>query len=337
MLVFHKEERVMRKFVVLLLCVIVVGTAMASPQAQGDSTPRAQTVYLKFPTASTSGTVYLVGAALATLWNEKIPGIQVTAEASNGGVQNLQLVASKDAQLGVAVTNIITDQKKGENSFVGHAYDGIRILTALYSNYNQVVVSGSSNIRTLADIKGKRFAPGPPGGTTTDETRFHLEMAGLKYPDDFSAQFVAATEAVDLIRNRQIDGAWIQAGLPTASISDICSTAGGRLVSMDEDLISNLRAKYPWYNRGVIPAGTYAGQTQDVITTSITITVFVDQSVPDDIVYQMTKVMYENLDSLKLTHSALKETTLEGAVQNIANLPLHPGAEKYYREKGVLK
>jgi len=106
---------------------------------------------------------------------------------------------------------------------------------------------------------------------------------------------------------------------------------------MDDDLISKIRAKYPWYNRGVIPAGTYAGQTQDVITTSITITVAVDQSVSDDIVYQMTKVMYENLDTLKLAHSALKETTLEGAVQNLANLPLHPGAEKYYREKGVLK
>jgi len=327
----------MRKFVVLLLCVIVIGTAAATPQAQGDSAPRAQTVYLRFPTASTSGTIYPVGAALATLWNEKIPGLQVTAEASNGGVQNLGFMASKDAQLGVAVTSIITEQKRGENSFVGRAYDGVRVLTALYYNYNQVVVSGSSNIRTLADIKGKRFAPGAPGGTTTDETRLHLEMIGLKYPDDFSAQFVAATEAVDLIRNRQIDGTWIQAGLPTSGVSEICSTAGGRLISMDEDLIKNITAKYPWYNRGVIPAGTYAGQTQDVITTSITITVVVDQSVPDDIVYQMTKVMYENLDTLKLAHSALKETTLEGAVQNLANLPLHPGAAKYYREKGVLK
>jgi TRAP transporter TAXI family solute receptor len=327
----------MKKFVVLLLlCVIVVGTAAASPQTQGDSAPRAQTVYLKFPTASTSGAVYLVGAALATLWNEKIPGLQVTAEASNGGVQNLGFIASKDAQLGVAVTSIITEQKRGEKDFVGHAYDGVRILTALYSNYNQVVVSGSSNIRTLSDIKGKRFAPGAPGGTTVGETQLHLEMAGLKYPDDFSAQFVAATEAVDLIRNRQIDGTWIQAGLPTSGVSDI-STAGGRLVSMDEELIKNITAKYPWYNRAVIPAGTYAGQTQDVITTSITITVVVDQSVPDDIVYQMTKVMYENIDTLKLAHSALKETTLEGAVQNLANLPLHPGAAKYYREKGVLK
>jgi TRAP transporter TAXI family solute receptor len=245
-------------------------------------------------------------------------------------------MATREAEVSVAVTSIITEQKRGENSFVGRAYDGVRILSALYSNYNQVVVSGSSNIKTFADIKGKRFAPGAPGSTPEVETRIHLEMTGIKYPDDFSAQFVGFTEAVDLIRNKQMDGAWIQAGLPTSAVSEICSTAGGKLLSMDEDLIAKMTAKYPWYNRGVIPAGTYNGQDQDVITTSITITLMVDQSVSDDIVYQMAKVMWENMDTLKLAHSALKDATIEGAVQNLANLPLHPGAEKYYKERGVL-
>jgi TRAP transporter TAXI family solute receptor len=280
--------------------------------------------------------VYAVGAALANLWNSEIPNLVVSAEASNGGVQNLGLMATGDAEMGVAVTSIITEQKRGENTFVGRSYDGVRILSALYSNYNQIVVGGFSNATTLTDLRGRRFAPGAPGSTTEVETRLHMEMAGMNYPGDINAQFIGFTEAVDLIRNRQMEGAWIQAGLPTSAVSEICSTAGGRLISMDEDLIRRISTQFPWYNRGIIPAGTYDGQTQDVITTSITITLMVDEKVSDDVVYAMAKAMWENIDTLKQAHPALNESTLQGAVKNIAGLPLHPGAARYYREKGVL-
>ncbi|MDR0389020.1 MAG: TAXI family TRAP transporter solute-binding subunit [Spirochaetaceae bacterium] len=319
-----------------VLAGIVVMAALLTPGCTPGGEKKAQTVYIKFPTATSSGTVYAIGAALANLWNEHIPNLQVSAEASNGGVQNLGLMAAGDAHVSVAVTSIITEQKQGINSFEGRGYDGVRILSALYSNYNQVVASGSSGINTLGDIRGKRFAPGAPGSTPEVETKVHFEMAGFKYPDDISAQFVGFTEAVDLIRNRQMDGAWIQAGLPTSAVSEICSTAGGKLISLDEDLISKLSAKYPWYNRAIIPAGMYEGQTQDVVTTSITITLIVDEGVSDDVVYEMAKVMWENIDILKRTHSALKDATIEDAVQNLADLPIHDGAQRYYKEKGVL-
>lgn len=317
------------------ICAVLAALLLALC-ATGCGANGGDTVYLSFPTASTSGTIYAVSASLANLWNSQIDGVQVSVESSNGGVQNLNLMAAGEAQLGVAVTSIITEQKNGTGTFEGHAYDGTRILTALYMNYNQMVVRSDAGIDTVADVKGKRFAPGAPGSTTTLETELHFNAAGVHYPDDLEVSFVGFTEAVELIRNKQMDGAWIMAGIPTSAVSEICTTAGGRLVSMDEELVNAMTAAYPWYNRAVIPAGTYEGQTEDVVTTGVTICIFIDESVSDEVAYELARVMYENLDSITSVHNALKDLTAEGAVQNLAGLPLHDGAAKYYKEIGVL-
>jgi len=322
----------LKKIVVVFLAIILTIGLLV-----GCNNTEKETVYLKFPTASTTGSIYPIGAAIANLWNENIEGLNVSVEASNGGVQNLNLVAEKEAQIGVAVTNIMTEQKNGTGVFEDMQYDGIRVLTALYSNYNQVVVSKDSGIETLRDIKGKNFAPGAPGSTPEVETNVHLSAAGLNYPDDFKPQFVGFTESIDLIRNKQLDGAWLQAGIPTSAITEITSTANGKLISIDEDVIEKLVAEYPWYNRAIIPAGTYEGQDEDIITTSLVITIFVDESLPEETVYQMAKVFWENIDSLQNTHNAIKGLKVETAVQNLADLPLHDGAARYYKEAGVLK
>jgi TRAP transporter TAXI family solute receptor len=328
----------MKKCLGFVLAISVVSSLafFSCSKKQTEGSAKTETVYLKFPTAGTGGAVYSVGAALANIWNEKIPNVQVAAEASNGGVQNLNLASQKDAQLGVAVTSIITQQKNGEASFQGHAYDGVRILTALYSNYNQVIVSGSSGIDSFADIRGKRFAPGAPGATTEVETKAHFEAAGYNYPDDIRASFVDFATAAENIRNKQLDGAWVQAGLPTSAVTEICTTANGKLISIDDTTIKALQARYPWYNRAIIPAGTYPNQSADVVTTSLTITVFIDQSVSADTAYELAKTLWDNLDTLKLSHPAVKDMSIDGAAKNLGGLPLHPGAEKFYKEKGVL-
>lgn len=312
-------------------------TVLLSAGLHAGGTGQKSTTYLKFPTAATTGAAYTIGAALADEWTNKIPGLKIFAEASNGGVQNLSLIASKDAQIGVAVTSIVTHQKQGVEQFAGHQYDGVRILTALYSNYNQIVVGSNAGIHSFRDLRGKKFAPGAPGSTTTLETQVAFEAAGLKYPGDINAHFVGFNAVVDLMRNRQLDGGWIQAGIPTSAVSQVCAAADGKLLSIDEDIIKNIQEKYSWYGRSVIPAGTYDNQTEDVVTTSLTITVVIDESVPEDLVYNMAKVMWENIDTIKRAHSALRDARIEGAVQNLGGLPLHPGAERYYRERGVLE
>ncbi|MCL2007683.1 MAG: TAXI family TRAP transporter solute-binding subunit [Treponema sp.] len=299
-------------------------------------TERTQTVFLNFPTANMGGAVFTIGAALANIWNENIDGLLVSAEASNGGIQNLGLMASGDAHVSVAVTSIITEQKQGIGVFSGRQYEGVRILSALYSNYNQIVVDASTGIRTLNDVAGRRFAPGAPGSTTEVETRLHMTAAGMSYPDDIRAQFVGFSEAVDLMRNRQLDGVWVQAGIPTAAVSEMYLTAGGTLISMDAELVRKMTTDYSWYNHAYIPAGTYEGQNEDIRTTSITITLIIDEKLSDDLVYEMTRVLWENIERLKTSHSALRDVTLEHSVQNLAGLPLHPGSERYYREMGLV-
>lgn len=330
----------MKKTIVILLAILlVIGSIVgcSSEQTQSNGTKAKQEkINLNFPTASTTGAVYPLGAALANLWNTKVEGVNVSAEASNGGVQNLNLIADGDAHISVAVTSIITEQKEGVNAFEGRAYDGVRILTSLYANYNQVVVRKNTDFDSFRDIKGKTFAVGAPGSTMEVESKNHTLKAGLKYPDDFKAQFVGPTESLDLLRNKQIDGFFMMAGIPTAAVTEALTTADAKILNIDEDIITALKAEYPWYTRAVIPAGTYDGQDEEVVTTAIKIMLICDEKVPDDVAYELVKVMWENIDSIKATNKVVEGMNLEDAAKDTAGIPLHPGALKYYKEKGVL-
>jgi TRAP transporter TAXI family solute receptor len=326
----------MKKVLGILLGVLLVIGALGGCSSEQGVDNNSQTINLRFPTASTTGAVYPLGAALANLWNNNIEGVNVSAEASNGGVQNLNLMADGDADISVAVTSIITEQRQGVNAFEGRPYDGVRVLTSLYANYNQVVVRKDIGFDSFRDIKGKTFAVGAPGSTMEVESKNHTLKAGLNYPDDFKAQFVGPTESLDLLRNKQIDGFFMMAGIPTAGVTEALATADAKILNIDEDIISALQAEYPWYTRAVIPAGTYDGQDEDVVTTAIKIMLICDESVPEDVAYNLVKVMWENIDSIKATNKVVESMKIENAAQDTAGIPLHPGAEKYYKEKGVL-
>lgn len=296
----------------------------------------AEKINLSFPTAATTGALYPLGAGIANLWNTKLDTVNARVQASNGGVQNLNLLKSGDAHISFAVSSIAYEALHGQRGFTNRAYPGLRVLAGLYANPNQIVAAPDSGIQTLTDFKGKRFAPGAAGGTTEVESRVHFTAAGLRYPDDLKPQFVGFTESIDLMRNRQLDGAWIMAGLPTAAVTEMCATAGGKLVSIDADTIRKVQAEYPWYVEYTIPAGTYAGQTEPVRTTAVKLLLLADASLSDDVVYSLTKTFWENLDELTQAHAVIKTVTPGQAVTDLAGLPLHPGAERYYKEAGLL-
>ena len=257
--------------------------------------------------------------------------------AGAGGIQNLNLLKAGNAQVSFAVSSITYEALNGERGFKDRAYKDVRVLAGLYYNPNQVVARADSGVASLADFKGKSFAPGAAGGTTEVESRIHFTETGLKYPDDIKAHFVGFTESIDLMRNKQLDGVWIMAGMPTAAVTEMCSTANGKLVGMDDELIAKVQAKYPWYSKFTIPAGTYDGQTEPVQTTAVKMLLLTDASMPDDVVYDLAKTFWENLDSLGKAHAVMKTVTKEMAVSDLSGIPLHPGAEKYYREIGLLK
>ncbi|AKL94687.1 31 kDa immunogenic protein BcsP [Clostridium aceticum] len=330
----------MKKVLLLILASLMIlsgCTTKTNENMAENEAGEKETVTINIPTAATTGALYPLGSSIANLWSNDLDYVRANAQASNGGIDNLNLLQSGEAQVSMAVTSVMYQSYKGEATFEGRPNEKLRVISGLYYNPNQVVVREESNINSLKDIAGKNFASGAPGSTTEVETNLHLTEAGVNYPDGLKVQFIGFTEAIDLMRNRQLDGAWIMAGLPTAAVTEITTTAGGKLVSIEEDVITKLQAKYPWYAKYVIPAGTYDGQEEDITTTAIKMAMFTTADLSEDVVYDLTKSFWENIDTLKQSNNALKDLTIEDAVTDLAGLPLHDGAIRYYKEVGILE
>lgn len=280
---------------------------------------------LNFPTAGTTGTIYPLGSAMANLWGTEIEGLRVNAQASNGGVDNLNQMKEGEAQIAFATSGIIWEAYNGERGFKDRKYENVRVVAGLYYNPNQFVVRENSGVKSVGDLKGKRFAPGSTGSTPEVESSIILPAYGIKYPDEIKANFVGFTEAIDLMRNKQIDGALIQAGLPTAAVTEMTSTADGKLIGIEPEIRKQLMEKYPWYSEMTIPAGTYENQKEDVDTLAIKMILMADASVDEETIYKMTKVFWENLDQLETTHAIVKQMKIENAVTELAGIPLHDG------------
>lgn len=323
----------MKKILIVILVTMMVLSACARPN---EKEPAQETVTINIPTAATTGALYPLGSSMANLWSKQIDYVKANAQASNGGIDNLNLLQSGEAQVSMAVTSIMYQSYKGEATFEGRPNEKLRVISGLYYNPNQVVVRKESNINSIKDLSGKNFASGAPGSTTEVETNLHLTEAGVSYPDGLKVQFVGFTEAIDLMRNKQLDGTWIMAGLPTAAVTEITTTADGKLISIEDDVITKLQEIYPWYAKYTIPAGTYDGQEEDITTSAIKMAIFTSSDLSEDVVYELTKTFWENIDTLKQSNNSLKNLKIEDAVTDLAGLPLHEGAIKYYKEVGVL-
>lgn len=293
--------------------------------------------YINIPTAATTGSLYPFGNSIANLWNQKIEGIKANAQASNGGIDNLNLLQQGEAHISMAVSSNVYQSLNGLDKFENRPNEKIRVIAGLYYNPNQVVVVNDGTINSLSDLKGKSFVPGTPGSTTEVESAVHFKAAGLAYPDEIKAQFVGFTEAIDLMRNRQIDGAWIMAGTPTSAVSEMLKTTNTKLLEIPEELVNELKVEYPWYTNYTISAGTYEELEEDINTSAIKMVMFTSSDMDDDLIYELTKVFWENLDELKISNSFLEGLTVESAIEDIAELPIHEGALRYYREIGVIK
>ncbi|WP_096201788.1 TAXI family TRAP transporter solute-binding subunit [Bacillus sp. FJAT-45350] len=321
----------MKRFKSLILSAIV-GLVLVGCSS-GDSSSEIEE--LRFPTAGTSGTIYPLGATMSNIWNNNIEGIRVNSQASNGGVNNLNLLNDGEGHISFATTGIMWEAYNGEDTFEGRQYEDLRIMAGLYINPNQFVVRDSADINSIADIKGKRFVPGAVGSTPEVESSIILPEYGINYPDDINETYVGFTEAIDLMRNNQVEGAIIQAGIPTAAVTEMTSTADGKLIGIEPEIRQSLMDKYPWYSEFTIPAGTYDNQDQDIDTLGIKMMLIVDASLSDDLVYELTKVFWENLDELEASHSIAGHMDINEAMTDTAGIPIHDGAKKYYEEKGI--
>ncbi len=303
----------------------------------GSNSPGVQPdpVTINFPTANSTGVLYSVGAAITNLWDTEIPYVSASSQASGGGIENLGLVTDGEAQVSIAISSNCYECLNGVGTFDGLAYSDLKVIGGLYFNPNHVVVTEKSGITDLASVKGKHFAVGIAGSSIGGECKNHFTGVGLNYPDDINCEYINFGDAVDMLQNGTIDGAWIMAGVPASAVTQAC-TAGCRILEIGDDVISSLQADYPWYAPFTIPAGTYPNQDQDVQTSAVKMVMFCRGDLSEQTVYDLTKTLWENIDKLGETQAPLKGLTAAEAVKDIADLPLHPGAEKYYKEIGVL-
>jgi len=332
---------------ILAICLIMM-TVTACIMASGSSEAKAAgksssntedgthpTVILRFPTAGASGALYSVGAAITNMWNNTIPFVKASSQASAGGIDNLNQIADGESQVSIAISSNCWQSYNGTDSFEGMANPDLRVIAGLYLNPNQVVVTERSGIHTLADVKGKHFAVAASGSSVEGECRNHFTAAGLTYPDAIRAEYISFSDSSELLRNGQLDGAWIMSGIPAGAVSQALAS-GCRLLDIDGDTIAKLQAEYPWYVTYTIPAGSYPNQKDDVTTTAIKMVLFCSTGLDEETVYMLTKTLWENMESLGESQSSLRGLTAEEAVRDIAGLPLHEGARRYYTEIGVL-
>ena len=295
-----------------------------------------QTVKINFPTAGASGALYAVGAAITNNWTKTVPGVQAASQASKGGIQNLNLVSTNEAQISIAISSNVYQCLNGTDSFKGHAYKDLKVIGGLYMNPNQVVVTKKSGIKTLQDVKGKHFAVAAAGSSVYNECQTHFTAAGLKFPTDIRVENIAFGGAADMLQNGTLDGAWIMSGAPAAAVSQAVSS-GCVVLDIDDATIGKLQQTYPWYAKFTIPKGTYPNQDKDIHTSAIKMVMFCRHDLSEDLVYKLTKSLWEHIGELGNAQKNLKGLKPADAVKDIANLPLHPGAAKYYKEIGVLK
>jgi TRAP transporter TAXI family solute receptor len=209
--------------------------------------------------------------------------------------------------------------------------DKLRGLSAIYPNFIQIVASEESGIKTLADLKGKALSVGAPKSGTELNARAILAAAGMSYDDLGKVEYLPFAESVELMKNRQLDATLQSAGLGVASLKDLSTAIPISVVAIPEDVATKLGQPYL---PETIPANTYDGQTEDVATVAVINYLITSDAVSEDLAYQMTKLMYENLDELKAAHAATSSIDVANALKGMP-VPVHPGAQRYYDEVGV--
>ncbi|PZW66024.1 MULTISPECIES: TAXI family TRAP transporter solute-binding subunit [unclassified Pseudomonas] len=291
--------------------------------------------FINVLTGGTSGVYYPIGVAMSQLYGSGIEGAKTSVQATKASVENLNLLQSGRGEIAFALGDSVEDAWNGvEDAGFKAPLTRIRAIAATYPNYIQIVASKESGIKTLEDLKGKRISVGAPKSGTELNARAIFKAAGLSYKDMGRVEFMPYAESVELIKNRQLDATLQSSGLGMAAIRDLASMVPITFVAIPEDVVAKIDSQA--YQAKVIPAGTYDGQDQDVPTAAIVNLLVSHEKVSDDVAYQMTKLLFDNLPRLRTAHSAANDIKLEHATEGLP-IPLHPGAERFYKEAGVLK
>lgn len=313
-----------KRFVAILVVVMMLAVAI----------PASATTYLTIATGGTQGTYYALGGDLANLLSKEMTDVESTAQSTGGSSENIRLVSQGEAELATVQNDVATYAYQGTMAFEGEQITNFGVIGNLYPEVVQLVYADDSGITDLASLKGKRISIGAAGSGVYQNAMDFLAVAGLTL-DDIDEQLLSFGESADAIKNRQIDAAFVTAGVPNPAVTDLASGIDIELLNLSEADAAKLLSDYSYYTQYVVPAGTYSSQTSDAVTVNISaILIAGTDTVSEEAGYEITKLIYEATE--KLSHAKKADIKIENALSGFDPAMLHPGALKYYTEKGLI-
>lgn len=315
-----------RKFAVAFAAAATLAAPAASFSAEQ---------FINVLTGGTSGVYYPLGVALTQVYGKAIPEAKSSVQATKASVENLNMLEAGKGEVAFTQGDSLSSAWKGvEDAGFKQPLKKLRGVAGLYTNYMHVIATADSGIKTLADLKGKRVSVGAPKSGIMINAQELIKAAGMSFQDFARVEYLPYGESVELMKSRQLDATLQTGGLGMASIRDLANSVKIVFIPVPAAVVTKIGD--PAYQPGFLPAGTYDGQTTQVPTATIRNFLVTHDGVSADTVYRMTKSMFDNLGQLSAAQAAAKGIKKEEAAAHMP-VPLHPGAEKYYREAGLIK
>ncbi|MCC7016124.1 MAG: TAXI family TRAP transporter solute-binding subunit [Rhodospirillales bacterium] len=286
-------------------------------------------------TGGTGGVYYPMGGGMANVLSKFVPGWQATAEVTGGSVANLQLIGAKKAEIALSMVDAGLDALKGQDKFKSGAIP-VRTLMVLYPNRMHVVSVEGTGVKTMKDLKGKRVSTGSAGSATEVMAFRVIEAAGLDKDKDLKRERLGVAESVNAIKDKKIDAFFWVGGLPTAAVADLGATPGVKIQMIDHaDTVSAMNKKYGGlYSPDVIPKGTYGGMDKDNHVATVWNILIAHKDMPDQDAYTIVKTIFDRKADMVAVHKESQNFELKNQPGR-SPIPFHPGAKKYFAEKGV--
>ena len=296
----------------------------------------AQAQNLSIATGGTGGVYYPLGGGMAAVLSKYVDGMQATAEVTGGSVANLQLIGTAKPYIALTMSDATLDAYKGEDKFKGKPVP-VRTLMILYPNRMHVVTLDGTSIRRIADLKGKRVSTGS-GGSATEVMAFRvIEAAGLSWDKDMRRERLGVAESASALKDHKIDAFFWVGGLPTAAVTDLASSPGIRIRLIDHaDLVPAMNRKYGnLYVKDTIGKDVYRGMERDNDQATVMNLLVAHEKMDDKTAYNIVKTIFDKRDELIRVHKEAENIKLENQKKEASPVPWHPGAMKYFAEKGL--
>ena len=285
-----------------------------------------------FATGGTSGTYYSFGGSIASIWNANIEGMNVTAQSTGASAENLRLLNRHEADLAFVQNDVMDYAYNGTDIFDGEVLTNFSAVLTLYPEIVQIAATKESGIKTIADMKGKRISVGDAGSGVEFNAKQILEAYGLTF-NDINKSNLSFKESSDGLQNGTLDACFIVAGIPNAALQELSLSKDIVLVSLDKIQLDEIINRYKYYTEVTIPANTYNNVTTDTTAIAVKATIAVNNNIPEDVVYNLVKTLFDKKADLATAHAKGEELNIDDAYKGIS-IPFHPGAVKYYKELG---